>query len=98
MIWPFAAQFIERAGLATFGEFEFDAEHCEHRQEFAGTKFRRATTLEARQGFGGYASLMRDRFLPQAEGLAAGRHCGSQFLECLHIDIYIMILANIAIY
>jgi hypothetical protein len=77
--------------LATFGEFEFEAEHCEHRQEFAGTKFRRASALEAGQGFRGYASLVRNRFLPQAESLAAGRHCGSQFLECLHIDMYVMI-------
>jgi hypothetical protein len=84
--------------LATFGEFEFDAKHCEHRQEFAGTKFRRATALEARQGFGGYASLVRNRLLPQAEGLAAGRHCDSKFLERLHIDIYVIILAYYAIY
>jgi hypothetical protein len=30
--------------------------------------------------------------------LATGRHCGPQFLECLHIDIYVMILAYFAIY
>jgi hypothetical protein len=36
--------------------------------------------------------------LPQAKSLAAARHCGSQFLECLHIDIYVMILVYFAIY
>jgi hypothetical protein len=84
--------------LAAFGEFEFDAKHSEHGQEFAGTKFRRASALEAGQGFGGYAGLVRNRSLPQAEGLAAGCHCNSEFLECLHIDIYVMILACYAFY
>jgi len=86
--------------LATFGEFEFDAEHCEHRQEFARTKFRRAPALESGTGIRGLRRLGAQPLFASGGELGGGAAtCGSEFLECLHIDIYIIILGHIyAIY
>jgi hypothetical protein len=82
---PLAAQFIQGTSLALGYHVQLGAQHRQHGQQLARTKFGPSAALEAREGFGRHARLGRYVALFQTQQLAARGDGFTEFLEGLHL-------------